>query len=90
MDIPAGFVESYQVLEDKRRTLAYFHDDENLYLLGLPPGGVEILRGKDQIPTMGGENIASHFKMQVEVLSVVDDSENSLDENSTIPHTSDI
>ena len=73
------------MLEDKRRPLAYFHDDENLYMLGLPPGGFEILRGKDQIQPMSEENIASHFKMQVEVFSVVDDSENNLDENSTVP-----
>jgi hypothetical protein len=39
VDIPAGFVESCRVLEDKRLRLAYFHDDANLYLLGLPPGG---------------------------------------------------
>jgi hypothetical protein len=73
VDNPAGFVESYRVLEDKRRTLAYFHDDANLYLLGLPPGGFEILRGKDQIQPMFEENIACHIKMEVEVLNVVDD-----------------
>jgi hypothetical protein len=73
VDIPAGFVESYRVLEDKRRTLAYFHDDADLYLLGLPPGGIEILRGKDQIQPEFEENIAGRFKMQVELFSVVDD-----------------
>ena len=72
MDITAGLVESYRVLEDNRRTLAYFHDDANLYLLGLP-SGVEILRGKDQILPMFEEKIVGRFKMQVEVLSVVDD-----------------
>ena len=42
-------------------------------MLRLPPGGFEILRDKDQIQPMFEENIASQFKMQVEVLSVVDD-----------------
>jgi hypothetical protein len=67
VDIPAGFVESCRVLEDKRLRLAYFHDDANLYLLGLPPGGVEIHRGNDQIQPRFEENIASHFKRQVEM-----------------------
>ena len=73
VNVPAGFVKSYRVLEDKRRTLAYFYDDANLYLLRLPPEGFEILRGKDQIQSMFKENFASDFKMQVGVLRVVDD-----------------
>jgi len=58
---------------DLEGALSYFHDDALFYILGLPPGGFEMLSGKDQIQTMFEENIASHFKMEVEVLSVVDD-----------------
>jgi ketosteroid isomerase-like protein len=58
---------------DLEGTLALFHDDAKLYLLGLSPDGFEMLRGKEQIGAMMEENIASHFRMEVEVLSVVGD-----------------
>lgn len=58
---------------DLEGTMAYFNDDAIFYTIGLPPTGIEILSGKDQIQTMLAENIASHFKMEIEVLSVVDD-----------------
>jgi hypothetical protein len=58
---------------DLEGALAYFDDDAMFYVLGLPPGGFEMLSGKEQISTMLEENITSHFKMEVEVLSVVDD-----------------
>lgn len=58
---------------DLEGALAYFDDNAMFYVLGLPPTGTEILTGKEQIRTMLEENIASHFKMEVEVLSVVGD-----------------
>lgn len=58
---------------DLEGTLAFFEDDAKMYLLGLPPTGTEIYNGKDQIKAMLADNIANHFKMEVEVLSVVDD-----------------
>lgn len=58
---------------DLEGALAYFDDDAMFYVLGLPPGGFEMLSGKEQIRTMLEENITSHFKMEVEVLRVVDD-----------------
>ena len=54
-------------------TMANFADDTRMYLLGLAPGGFELLNGKEQVRAMFEENIASHFKMDVEVLSVKDD-----------------
>lgn len=53
--------------------LAYFDDSAIFYILGLPPEGFEMLRGKEQIGGMFEENIASHFKMEVQVLGVEDD-----------------
>jgi hypothetical protein len=58
---------------DLEGSLAYFNDDAIFYVLGLPPTGTEIHTGKEQIRTMLEENVASHFKMEVEVLSVVGD-----------------
>lgn len=58
---------------DLEGTMAYFNDDAIFYVIGMPPSGAEILAGKDQIQTMLAENIASHFKMEIEVLSAVDD-----------------
>lgn len=57
---------------DLEGSLAYFNDDSIFYVLGLPPTGTEIHTGKEQIRTMLEENVASHFKMEIEVLSVVD------------------
>jgi hypothetical protein len=67
-----GFAERLNA-GDLEGALAYFDDSAMFYVLGLPPTGTEILTGKEQIRTMLEENIASHFKMEVEVLSVVGD-----------------
>jgi hypothetical protein len=44
-----------------------------MYLFGLPPTGTELYNGKEQIKAMLEENIANHFKMEVEVLDVDED-----------------
>ena len=67
-----GYAERLSV-GDLEGTLAYFDDNARMYLLGLPPEGFEMYSSKEQIRTMLEENIANHFKMEVEVLDVVDD-----------------
>jgi hypothetical protein len=57
---------------DMDGALAFFDDNAVFYILGLPPEGFERLNGKEQIGDMFEENIASHFKMEVKVLSAVD------------------
>ena len=54
-------------------TLAYWADDAMFYIFGLPPTGTEIYSGKEQIRPIFEENIASHSKWEVEILSVVGD-----------------
>jgi limonene-1,2-epoxide hydrolase len=58
---------------DLEGTLAYFDENARMYLLGLPPVGLELYSGKEHIRTMLEDNIANHFKMEVEVLNVDDD-----------------
>ncbi|MFN2134489.1 MAG: nuclear transport factor 2 family protein [Candidatus Promineifilaceae bacterium] len=67
----AGYAERLNA-GDLEGALAYFDDNAIFYMLGLPPDGFEMLRGKEQIRGMFAENIASHFKMEVEVLSAKD------------------
>jgi len=58
---------------DLQGALAYYDDDAMFYIFGLPPAGTEIYSGKEQISAVLEENIASHFKMEIEVLSVYND-----------------
>ena len=58
---------------DLEGTLAFFDDNARMYLFGLPPTGTDLYNGKEQIKTMLEENIANHFKMEVEVLDVDED-----------------
>lgn len=58
---------------DLQGTLAFFDDNARMYLFGLPPTGTELYDGKEQIKAMLEENIANHFKMEVEVLDVDED-----------------
>ncbi len=58
---------------DLQGALAYFDDGALFYILGLPPTGTETLSGKEQIRTLLADNIANHFRMEVEVLSVINE-----------------
>lgn len=58
---------------DLQGALAYLDDGALFYILGLPPTGTAILSGKEQIRTWLEDNIANHFRMEVEVLSVIDE-----------------
>ena len=54
---------------DLEESLAFWADDALFYVFGLPTGS-EIYTGKEQIRAALKENVASHFKEQVEILSV--------------------
>ena len=57
---------------DLEESLAYYADDAVFYAFGLPTVA-EVYRGKDQIRALLAENVASHFKMEVEIRTVVGD-----------------
>ncbi len=58
---------------DLEGSLDYFADDFVTYFVGMPPTGMEIYRGKEGIRPIWEECIGSHFKMDVEIVSVVGD-----------------
>ncbi|MDO9302203.1 MAG: nuclear transport factor 2 family protein, partial [Anaerolineales bacterium] len=58
---------------DLEGSLNYFADDSVTYFVGMPPTGIEIYRGKEGIRPIWEECIGSHFKMEVEIVSVVGD-----------------
>lgn len=58
---------------DLEGSLGYFADDSVTYFVGMPPTGMEIYRGKDALRPVWEECISSHFKMEVEIVSVVGD-----------------
>ncbi len=51
--------------------MAYWADDAIWYILGLPPAGFEMLRGKEAIRTEFENEIAAHLTWEVEPKSVV-------------------
>jgi ketosteroid isomerase-like protein len=58
---------------DLEGSLEYFADDSVTYFVGMPPTGMEIYRGKEGIRPVWEECIGSHFKMEVEIISVSGD-----------------
>jgi ketosteroid isomerase-like protein len=58
---------------DLEGSLGYFADDSVTYFVGMPPTGMEIYRGKEGIRPVWEECIGSHFKMEVEIVSVYGD-----------------
>jgi ketosteroid isomerase-like protein len=58
---------------DLEGSMDYFADDSVTYFVGMPPTGMEIYRGKEGIRPIWEECIGSHFKMEVEIVSVVGD-----------------
>jgi hypothetical protein len=58
---------------DLEGSLGYFADDSVTYFVGMPPTGIEIYRGKEGIRPVWEECIGSHFKMEVEIVSVIGD-----------------
>jgi ketosteroid isomerase-like protein len=54
---------------DVEGSLAYFADDAIIYFAGMPPAGIEIYRGKEQIRPVWKDSVDNHFKWEVEVVS---------------------
>lgn len=54
---------------DVEGSLAYFADDAAAYIIGLPPAGMEVYAGKEQIRTLWQDSVANHFQWEVNVTS---------------------
>lgn len=51
---------------DVEGSLAYFADDAMVYIIGLPPTGMEVYAGKEQIRALWQDSVANHFQWEVE------------------------
>jgi limonene-1,2-epoxide hydrolase len=58
---------------DVEGSLAYFADDAMGYLMGFPPTGIEIYKGKEQMRALWEDSFANHFKWEVEIRQVSGD-----------------
>jgi ketosteroid isomerase-like protein len=58
---------------DVEGSLAYFADDAMGYIVGLPPTGMEVYRGKEQIRTLWEDSFSNHFQWEVEITQVSGD-----------------
>jgi ketosteroid isomerase-like protein len=58
---------------DLEGSLAYFADDARIYFIGMPPTGIEVYRGKEQIRPIWEDCINNHFKWEVAIDSVLGD-----------------
>jgi hypothetical protein len=54
---------------DVEGSLAYFADDAVAYIIGLPPTGMEVYAGKEQIRALWQDSIDNHFQWEVNVTS---------------------
>jgi hypothetical protein len=54
---------------DVEGSLAYFADDAMVYLMGFPPTGIEIHKGKEQVRSLWQDSVNNHFKWEVKVTS---------------------
>lgn len=54
---------------DVEGSLAYFADDATAYIIGLPPTGMEVYAGKEQIRTLWQDSVANHFQWEVNITS---------------------
>jgi ketosteroid isomerase-like protein len=50
-------------------SLSYFAEDAIVYFVGMPPAGLEIYRGKEQIRPIWEDCVDNHFKWEVEIES---------------------
>lgn len=55
---------------DVESSLAYFADDATAYIIGLPPTGMEVYAGKDQIRVLWQDSVANHFQWETKITSV--------------------
>jgi hypothetical protein len=54
---------------DVEGSLVYYADDAMVYFMGLPPTGIEIYKGKEQIRSLWQDSVNNHFKWDVKVTS---------------------
>lgn len=54
---------------DVEGSLAYFADDATAYIIGLPPTGMEVYAGKEQIRALWQDSVANHFQWEVDITS---------------------
>ena len=54
---------------DVEGSLAYFADDAAAYIIGLPPTGMEVYAGKEQIRALWQDSIDNHFQWETEITS---------------------
>ena len=58
---------------DVEGSLSYFAEDALVYFVGMPPAGLEIYRGKEQIQPIWEDCVDNHFKWEVEIESAYGD-----------------
>jgi len=54
---------------DSEGSLAYFADNATIYFVGMPPTGMEIYQGKEQLRAVWEDSVANHFKWEVDRIS---------------------
>jgi hypothetical protein len=54
---------------DLEGSLTYFADDSMGYIVGLPPTGMEVYAGKEQIRALWQDSVANHFQWVVNITS---------------------
>jgi hypothetical protein len=54
---------------DVEGSLAYFADDATAYIIGLPPTGMEVYAGKEQIRALWQDSVDNHFQWETEITS---------------------
>jgi hypothetical protein len=52
---------------DVEGSLAYFADDAMGYLVGLPPTGMEVYQGKEELRSLWEDSVNNHFEWEVEI-----------------------
>jgi ketosteroid isomerase-like protein len=67
-EIIEGMVASMNA-GDVEGSLAYFADDAMAYIIGLPPTGMEVYAGKEQIRALWQDSVANHFQWEVTITS---------------------
>jgi ketosteroid isomerase-like protein len=55
---------------DVEGSLEYFADDAVTYIIGLPPTGMEVYAGKEQIRTLYEDSVTNNFQWETEIASV--------------------
>jgi limonene-1,2-epoxide hydrolase len=57
---------------DLARALACWSDQATIYLIGLPPNGVELVRGRQAIAAVLAQNIAGHGRVEFNIETIRD------------------